>query len=290
MKKHCSIIIFLLVISLCLSPSSVLAKSLTVTISLAGKGTRKTITVSKGDSIKIRSKRRKKILSPSSLKYKSLKKTVATVNKKGVIKTRKTGTVTITIRGKSGKASLKVKVKAPSRPLIVKPYDTGKGVALLVTNTKSDYLNISGDVVFRDASGRIIYSLKAHSYGVNPGAKTVLWVKCLSDYSSYEYSVSINKTTFKPLGLNKIKVTTEKSIGGLNAIFQNSSKSYAFGIHVHCLFFDSHGKLISCEDRYALCQKAGSVDHQTFNYPYDKNGKRISPASYKVFVSSASKY
>ena len=188
LKKQCAIILFfLLVISLCLSPSSVLAKSHTVTISLTGKGTKKTITVSKGDRITIRSKRRNKILSSSSLKYKSLKKAVATVNKKGVIKTRKTGTATITIKGKSKKASLRVKVKARSKPLIVKPYDTGKGVALLVTNTKSDYLNISGNIVFRNASGKIIYSLKAHSYGVNPGAKTVLWAKCLSDYSCYSH-------------------------------------------------------------------------------------------------------
>ena len=69
-----------------------------------------------GDKITLKVKNGKKNVKASALTFKSSKKSVATVSKKGVVKIKKTGSATIMIKTKNGKKKVAVKVTAIKKP------------------------------------------------------------------------------------------------------------------------------------------------------------------------------
>lgn len=88
-----------------------------VTIKVAKKQKKKTLTVYVGDKIQLKVKSGNKVLNSSKATYKSNKKSLAKVSKKGLISVKKTGTAKITIKTKDKKkyscvVTLKIKKKS----------------------------------------------------------------------------------------------------------------------------------------------------------------------------------
>lgn len=81
-----------------------------ITVKLTAGGSKKTITLDKGDKLQLIAKKGSKTLSKGSVKYSSNKKSVVSVTSLGKITAKKAGTAKITIKKGSRKAILTVKV------------------------------------------------------------------------------------------------------------------------------------------------------------------------------------
>ena len=99
------------------------ATTKTKTIYLKKKPTTITYSLTAGDKLKLKLKYAKKNVSYSKATFKSSKKTVATVSKKGFVVARKAGTTTITVKAlnKTVKLKLTVKKKVTPAPKPVEP-------------------------------------------------------------------------------------------------------------------------------------------------------------------------
>ena len=87
------------------------------TVKLKSKVTSVKVTMTAGDKLKLAVKVGAKKLAPSKVKFKSSKKTVAAVTRKGVVTAKNAGKATITIKAKKKTAKLKVNVKEQPAPV-----------------------------------------------------------------------------------------------------------------------------------------------------------------------------
>ena len=111
------VLVFAMVYSTALTVS---ASTKTKTIHLKKKTTTVKAKMTAGDKLKIKIKKGKKKVKVSKASFKSSKKSVAKVSKKGVITAKKAGKATITIKALKRKVKLKVTVKSKA---VQKPAD-----------------------------------------------------------------------------------------------------------------------------------------------------------------------
>lgn len=87
------------------------ATTKTKTINLKKKTTTASVSITVGNKLKLKLKDNKKAVSASKASYKTSKKTVATVSKKGIVTAKKVGKATITVKANKKTLKLKVTVK-----------------------------------------------------------------------------------------------------------------------------------------------------------------------------------
>ena len=111
-KKLCSALAIVIAAIVCLSGMPVLHASAidSITVKLTSGGSKKTISLDKGDRIQLIAKKGSKTLAKGAVKYSSNRKSVATVTSTGKVTAKRAGTAKITIKKGSRKCILTVKV------------------------------------------------------------------------------------------------------------------------------------------------------------------------------------
>ena len=112
-KKLVTLILLLMLAFTMVTPATTQAATQKYTISVKKKTVKKKKTVSVKSTTRLRVKDGKKTVKPTKVKFKSSNKKVATISRKGVIKAKKVGKTTISIRYKNKTAKIKLFVIKP---------------------------------------------------------------------------------------------------------------------------------------------------------------------------------
>lgn len=177
MMKRKELKAFTLIFALCmavllvLAPQSVSAKTKVVKVKSVSLN-KKSVTVSKGKSVKLAAKLKPANTTQKSLVWSSSKKSVATVNSKGVVTGKKAGkaVITVLVKGTKVKAACKVTVTTPVSKITLSgnsKVEAGKRIVLTAkitpsnaTNKKVTYKSSNTKVATVDSKG-VVKGLKA---------------------------------------------------------------------------------------------------------------------------------
>ncbi len=110
------------------------------------------------------------------------------------------------------------------------------------------------------------------------------------EYDSFKVSINAEKTAYTISKASKISVSSDMGTENVTAEVKNKSKEKLYSVQIAIVWYGKNKKAIGFERSYAKCEKAGSADYLTFDFPYDSDYETIYPKSYKIFVNSAYTY
>ena len=234
-----------------------------------------------------------------TVKWSSSNKAVATVTKKGRVTAVSSGTSYI--KAKVGKKTLSCKVVVKSefsaseatKKISVTLQDTRKGVVAILKNNNNVMVDIDAKLVYY-SNGRMIDTSSDFTRALESGRECALffYAPMNSDdeyvsYDDYRITLSVDKASYEKSKVNGIDVESNRGADNVTAeVFNNSDSDCEF-IKIAIVFYDSSNSAIGYDYTYANCEKSGSVDYISFDYPYDRNYDTIYPSSYKIYVNEA---
>ena len=291
MKKR--IIPFLLLLICLLLPFgsvSVLASTKTVTVTLAKKKRTKKISLYVGDKIKIKAKNGKKTAKASSLKYKSSKKSIASVSKKGVVTLKKAGTasITITTKNKKKKASIKVTVKKKQinyKPTVIYSYrisassitiKEGNSRMLSVLKTPGN-TKVSG-VSWSTSNPDVATVNGGKVYGIEEGRATIY---ARIDGHTYSCRVTVESAFEESTAISKIRYWAYDSGKGVAVVVQNNY-DYDLNLRASLVFKSASGTMLQSRSDSNYCLEAGQRAVLWFSPPYDENYSDVAYSSFSI--------
>lgn len=184
--------------------------------------TKATVYVGKTKKIKVKKKPKK-----AKLTWKSSKKSVATVNKKGVVTAKKPGKATITVKAKIGKKTYKAKSKITVKPVLVKKISTatteksmktGEKFSIKVSVSPSNATNKKLKYTTSNASVAEVSS--AGVVTAKKGGKATISVQT-TDGSKKKLSVKIN-VAYDSANTGKVRtvVTTDGEVDDMDSFMR----------------------------------------------------------------------
>ena len=291
-KRLLPFILLLLCLIIPFSSVSVSAATKSCTVTLAKKKkTKKIKGLYVGDKLKIKAKNGKKTAKASSLKYKSSKKSVATVSKKGVVTIKKAGTVTITISTKNKKKKAAIKITAKKRSVSVAK---GKEVrdSESSSNDEYSYYNLStSSVSLKEGTSKSISLLRfpgrtrvsgASWSSSQPSVATIS--NCVihgikegtaiitAQYNGFRYScyVDVESSFDEGDAIANLRYTTYDSGKGVALVIKNN---YKFDLRLTgtLVYKNAYGSMIQSRTDSLYCFESGKTSVLYFSAPNDSN-------------------
>ena len=254
----------------------------TTSVTVAKKKKTKKVTVTVGDKLTIKAKGGK------GYKYKSSKKSVATVSKKGVVKAKKAGTTTITITAKNKKkAAVKLTVKQRKKKTKNYTYYSLSAGSLELKMGESFKLTFRGEPAGDDLSS------KAKWYSSAPGVVSVNRkgkLKAIQEGTATvtaEYSgllLDCNVTVKHPFdeyeARQKMRYSFKACGKGVAVIVKNNYK-YTCDIEMSIAFKDINGNMLDSKKDTLFAVEKGKEGVLWFSAPTDSNYKTVAYSSYE---------
>lgn len=256
LKKILILMSFILVFSTFSSITSVQAASISKTkvILLSGQSI----------SLKVKGKSGK-------IKWSSSKKSVATVNSKGLVKAKKKGTAKITAKIGKKKYTCKVTVQSPKLSTTKLSLKYGKSYTLKLsgTNQKVKWSSSNGKVAVVSSKGKISTMgngtaiITARVLGKNFSCKVTVSGK----KSSSTNTVVKPQKKFSSADAMKNISRKTKTLGGTVVCFLNSNYDFPTSTTADCYFFDKTGKTVATSFSYCFWLEKGHEGVLIFREP-----------------------
>ena len=173
----------------------------------------------------------------------------------------------------------------------------GKGIVGILKNYNKTAVKVTMTVLYY-YYGSLVGQHSTTTYCLEKGKRCALNVSAPYDsdfddvyYSKYKVYLKVEKCTSDVIPLTS-QVRVSHVDTGYNVVVgvKNAGKYNIGSLQLAVVYFNEYGKCIGYDYHYADCERPGSVDYLTFDYPYDRNYDTLYPASYKVYFISGYSY
>lgn len=224
------------------------------------------VTLLNGQSVSLKVKGKS-----GKIKWSSSKKSVATVNSKGLVKAKKKGTAKITAKIGKKKYTCKVTVQSPklSKTKLSMKYGKSYTLKLSGTNQKVKWSSSNGKVAVVSSKGKIstigngTAIITARVLGKNFSCKVTVSGKKTSSTNTV---VKPQKRFSSADAMRNISRKT-KTLGGTVVCFLNSNYEFPTSTTADCYFFDKTGKTVSTSFSYCFWLEKGMEGVLIFREP-----------------------
>ena len=277
-----------------------------VPVSAAGKINKKKATLKVGQTLQLKVTGTK-----GKVKWKSSKKSVATVSSKGRVKAKKKGSATITAKVGKKKYTCKVTVKKPATSsnggfsgntnantnantsgkknvVTYHAESTPYGAVAILENHYDHTVDLTVEFVYY-LNGSMIGTSKGYNYAFAPHSKCALqgW-NADKTWDSFKVNLKIEKTS--TIITNNSGIRYSSNFGDNNVMVEVKNvgrKNYSTQIGV---VFYQNGRIVGYNYNYAHVENPGSTAYLQFNFPYDRDYNDIIPDRYEVYVNNSYTY
>lgn len=277
-----------------------------VPVSAAGKINKKKATLKVGQTLQLKVTGTK-----GKVKWKSSKKSVATVSSKGRVKAKKKGSATITAKVGKKKYTCKVTVKKPAtnsnggfsgntnantnantsgkkNVVTYHAESTPYGAVAILENYYDHAVDLVVEFVYY-LNGSMIGTSKGYNYAFAPHSKCALqgWNHDKT-WDSFKVNLKIEKAS--NIITNNSGIRYSSNFGDNNVMVEVKNvgrKNYSTQIGV---VFYQNGRIVGYNYNYAHVENPGSTAYLQFNFPYDRNYDDIIPDRYEVYVNNSYTY
>ena len=277
-----------------------------VPVSAAGKINKKKATLKVGQTLQLKVTGTK-----GKVKWKSSKKSVATVSSKGRVKAKKKGSATITAKIGKKKYTCKVTVKKPAtnsnggfsgntnantnantsgkkNVVTYHAESTPYGAVAILENHYDHTVDLTVEFVYY-LNGSMIGTSKGYNYAFAPHSKCALqgW-NADKTWDSFKVNLKIEKAS--NIITNNSGIRYSSNFGDNNVMIEVKNvgrKNYSTQIGV---VFYQNGRIVGYNYNYAHVENPGSTAYLQFNFPYDRNYDDIIPDRYEVYVNNSYTY
>ena len=277
-----------------------------VPVSAAGKINKKKATLKVGQTLQLKVTGTK-----GKVKWKSSKKSVATVSSKGRVKAKKKGSATITAKVGKKKYTCKVTVKKPAtnsnggfsgntnantnantsgkkNVVTYHAESTPYGAVAILENHYDHTVDLTVEFVYY-LNGSMIGTSKGYNYAFAPHSKCALqgWNHDKT-WDSFKINLKIEKAS--NVITNNSGIRYSSNFGDNNVMVEVKNvgrKNYSTQIGV---VFYQNGRIVGYNYNYAHVENPGSTAYLQFNFPYDRDYNDIIPDRYEVYVNNSYTY
>lgn len=277
-----------------------------VPVSAAGKINKKKATLKVGQTLQLKVTGTK-----GKVKWKSSKKSVATVSSKGRVKAKKKGSATITAKVGKKKYTCKVTVKKPStnsnggfsgntnantnantsgkkNVVTYHAESTPYGAVAILENHYDYTVDLIVEFVYY-MNGSMIGTSKGYNYAFAPHSKCALqgWNHDKT-WDSFKINLKIEKASNTITNNSGIRYSSNFGDNNVMVEVKNvGRKNYSTQIGV---VFYQNGRIVGYNYNYAHVENPGSTAYLQFNFPYDRDYNDIIPDRYEVYVNNSYTY
>lgn len=186
--------------------------------------------------------------------------------------------------------------KGKSGSITYEAHDTGNGVILILKNGSKNILDVNVKVVYYNSGKKMVGTASDSNYAFHGKMQCAMFFNAPHDsdyqdvkYSSFKVNINAEKAERTISRASKISVSSDEGEENVTAKVKNKSKDKLNSIQVAIVWYEGN-EAIGYDYAYAECNKKGSTDYVTFNFPYDSDFETIYPDSYKIFVNNAYTY
>lgn len=277
-----------------------------VPVSAAGKINKKKVTLKVGQTLQLKVTGTK-----GKVKWKSSKKSVATVSSKGRVKAKKKGSATITAKIGKKKYTCKVTVKKPAtnsnggfsgntnantnantsgkkNVVTYHAESTPYGAVAILENHYDYTVDLTVEFVYY-LNGSMIGTSKGYNYAFAPHSKCALqgWNHDKT-WDSFKINLKIEKASNTITNNSGIRYSSNFGDNNVMVEVKNvGRKNYSTQIGV---VFYQNGRIVGYNYNYAHVENPGSTAYLQFNFPYDRDYNDIIPDRYEVYVNNSYTY
>lgn len=277
-----------------------------VPVSAAGKINKKKATLKVGQTLQL-----KVTGTNGKVKWKSSKKSVATVSSKGRVKAKKKGSATITAKVGKKKYTCKVTVKKPAtnsnggfsgntnantnantsgkkNVVTYHAESTPYGAVAILENHYDYTVDLTVEFVYY-LNGSMIGTSKGYNYAFAPHSKCALqgWNHDKT-WDSFKINLKIEKASNTITNNSGIRYSSNFGDNNVMVEVKNvGRKNYSTQIGV---VFYQNGRIVGYNYNYAHVENPGSTAYLQFNFPYDRDYNDIIPDRYEVYVNNSYTY
>lgn len=277
-----------------------------VPVSAAGKINKKKATLKVGQTLQLKVTGTK-----GKVKWKSSKKSVATVSSKGRVKAKKKGSATITAKVGKKKYTCKVTVKKPAtnsnggfsgntnantnantsgkkNVVTYHAESTPYGTVAILENHYDYTVDLTVEFVYY-LNGSMIGTSKGYNYAFAPHSKCALqgWNHDKT-WDSFKINLKIEKASNTITNNSGIRYSSNFGDNNVMVEVKNvGRKNYSTQIGV---VFYQNGRIVGYNYNYAHVENPGSTAYLQFNFPYDRDYNDIIPDRYEVYVNNSYTY
>lgn len=273
-----------------------------VPVSAAGKINKKKATLKVGQTLQLKVTGTK-----GKVKWKSSKKSVATVSSKGRVKAKKKGSATITAKVGKKKYTCKVTVKKPAtnsnggfsgntnantsgkkNVVTYHAESTPYGAVAILENHYDYTVDLIVEFVYY-MNGSMIGTSKGYNYAFAPHSKCALqgWNHDKT-WDSFKVNLRIKKASNTITNNSGIRYSSNFGDNNVMVEVKNvGRKNYSTQIGV---VFYQNGRIVGYNYNYAHVENPGSTAYLQFNFPYDRDYNDIIPDRYEVYVNNSYTY
>nr|DAZ53833.1 MAG TPA: intimin [Caudoviricetes sp.] len=277
-----------------------------VPVSAAGKINKKKATLKVGQTLQLKVTGTK-----GKVKWKSSKKSVATVSSKGRVKAKKKGSATITAKVGKKKYTCKVTVKKPAtnsnggfsgntnantnantsgkkNVVTYHAESTPYGAVAILENHYDYTVDLTVEFVYY-LNGSMIGTSKGYNYAFAPHSKCALqgWNHDKT-WDSFKINLKIEKASNTITNNSGIRYSSNFGDNNVMVEVKNvGRKNYSTQIGV---VFYQNGRIVGYNYNYAHVENPGSTAYLQFNFPYDRDYNDIIPDRYEVYVNNSYTY
>lgn len=277
-----------------------------VPVSASGKINKKKATLKVGQTLQLKVTGTK-----GKVKWKSSKKSVATVSSKGRVKAKKKGSATITAKVGKKKYTCKVTVKKPAtnsnggfsgntnantnantsgkkNVVTYHAESTPYGAVAILENHYDYTVDLTVEFVYY-LNGSMIGTSKGYNYAFAPHSKCALqgWNHDKT-WDSFKINLKIEKASNTITNNSGIRYSSNFGDNNVMVEVKNvGRKNYSTQIGV---VFYQNGRIVGYNYNYAHVENPGSTAYLQFNFPYDRDYNDIIPDRYEVYVNNSYTY